>query len=580
MNFSACAIIPIYNHGETIAAVVGAVQAQGLKCFVIDDGSDETTQASLRQLIQIYPNLTLLRLPENQGKGVAVTTGFKAAYAAGFTHGLQIDADGQHAFDDVDELVTLGKQYPNELISGLPIYDDSIPKARLYGRYVTHFWVWIETLSFQIKDSMCGFRLYPLAACCELMDKTHIGTHMDFDTEMMVKLYWQGVSVKFLPTKVIYPQDGISHFRALQDNIAISKMHVRLFWGMLWRSPMLLWRKCFSKQSSLVQKKQIKNQHWSKQQERGHHLGLAFTLKAYKLLGPSVFRIMLYPIIGYFFITGRAARRYSQQFLNRVYQFDNQSLTKKPGLMDSFSHFMSFGRAGVDKLSSWMGDVKPETVCFDKRQVFDGLVAEKKGAVFIGSHLGNLELGRALSKYESNLVINAIVFSDNAQKFSDQLKQTNPEYDVNLIQISTLGPDMAMRLKSKVEQGEILVIVGDRTSTSVAGRVSYASFLGEVAPFPQGPFIIASLMECSVYLMFCMQDGDNYKLYFESFADQGIRLPRKQREQVLQQVIERYALRLQYYALKYPFQWFNFFDFWNSDNVKRTSDARSLSSSE
>ncbi len=580
MNFSACAIIPIYNHGETIAAVVAAVQDQGLKCFVIDDGSDQATQEKLQQLVQLYPQVTLSRLPENQGKGVAVTTGFKIAFESGFSHGLQIDADGQHAFSDIEKLVRLGKQSPESLISGLPIYDESIPKARLYGRYITHFWVWIETLSFQIKDSMCGFRLYPLAACCELMEKTHIGTHMDFDTEMMVKLYWQGVAVEFLPTKVIYPADGISHFRALQDNIAISKMHTRLLFGMLWRSPRLLWRKLFAKQRLAIQQKQSENEHWSKQQERGNHLGLTFTLKAYRLFGPSVFRFFLYPVIGYFFLTGSRARRYSQQFLNRIYQFDNQALEKKPGLFDSFSHFMSFGRAGIDKLSSWMGDIRPETVSFDQRQVFDELVASQKGAVFIGSHLGNLELGRALSKYESDLVINAIVFSDNAQQFSEQLKRTNPEYDVNLIQISSLGPEMAMRLKDKVDRGEILVIVGDRTSTSVEGRVCYANFLGQLAPFPQGPFIIASLMECPVYLMFCMQDGRKHKLYFESFAEEGICLPRRQRQQVLQQVIERYALRLQHYALKYPFQWFNFFDFWNSDNVQRHADVHPLSSKE
>ncbi len=583
MNYSPCAIIPIYNHGKTIEAVVDAMHLQDLKCFIIDDGSDASTQESLQQLIKKYPDVTLLRLPTNSGKGVAVTLAFEKAFEAGYSHGLQIDADGQHSCDDVDKLLNLSTSKPMSLISGSPIYDDSIPKARLYGRYITHFWVWIETLSFKIKDSMCGFRVYPLEACCNLMKKTHIGSHMDFDTEIIVKLFWQGVSVEFIPTRVIYPQDGISNFRALKDNIAITKMHSRLFLGMLLRLPRLLGRKFSSNHSleitnKLTTEKKL-DTHWSSQQERGNHFGLSLILAAYRLFGRRSFIIMLYPIIGYFFLTGKTARGYSQQFLRRVYIRDKQSFAKAPNWLDSFRHFMSFGRAGIDKLSSWMGDIAPESIKFVDRQEFDKLVQSKKGAVFIGSHLGNLELGRALSKYESNLVINAIVFSNNAQKFSAQLKRANPEYDVNLIQISNLGPDMAMRLKEKVDKGEVLVIVGDRTSTSVAGRVNYVPFLGDLAPFPQGPFIIASLMDCPVYLMFCLQDGNQHKIYFEKFSSKGISLPRKQRQKILQQIIERYALRLEHYALRFPFQWFNFFDFWNSDKVQR-EQKHSLSSNE
>lgn len=581
MNFSACAVIPIYNHGSTIEMVVSAVQERGLKCFIIDDGSDQITRELLQKIIGSNPKITLVTFPENKGKGIAVTTGFKEAHAAGFSHALQIDADGQHDFDDIDRLVALGKQYPLDLISGHPSYDSSIPKARLYGRYITHFWVWIETLSFKIKDSMCGFRLYPLAASCQLKEESYIGARMDFDTEIMVKLFWRGVNVRYLVTKVIYPVGGVSHFRALADNVAITKMHTRLFFGMLWRLPTLLRRKQFGEQLSQENENSpAKKVHWSSQKERGHSWGLTFILKSYSLLGRRFFLIMLYPIIGYFFLTGKDAKRSSYDFLTRVYKQDKKALARPPKLIDSFWHFMSFGRAAVDKLSSWMGDIKSGIVAFERRDDFDELVASKKGAVFIGSHLGNLELGRALSKFESDLVINAIVFSDHAEKFSRQLKRANPEYDFNLIQISSFGPDMAMRLKEKIDRGEILVIVGDRTSTSVAGRVCYAPFLGEPAPFPQGPFIIASLMECPVYLMFCMQQCEQYIIHFEKFAKDGIDLPRKERQQQLQQVIERYAKRLQYYALKYPFQWFNFFDFWNSDDTLRNNATESLSSNE
>ena len=182
----------------------------------------------------------------NQGKGGAVMTGLKTAYQQGFSHVLQVDADGQHDIDHCQSLLQVAQKHPKQLISGQPIFDDSIPFSRRFSRHITHFWVWIETLSFSVKDSMCGFRVYPLAPCIELMNKQTLGKRMDFDIEIMVRLYWQGTTSRFLPTKVIYPEDGISHFQPLNDNLLISWMHTRLVFGMLLRSPKLLWQKLFS----------------------------------------------------------------------------------------------------------------------------------------------------------------------------------------------------------------------------------------------------------------------------------------------------------------------------------------------
>ena len=123
------------------------------------------------------------------------------------------------------------------------MYDASVPKGRLYGRYITHVWVWINTLSFEIRDSMCGFRVDPLKVTVAVLDGANIGRRMDFDIEVLVRLVWRGLRLVNLPTRVTYPLDGISHFKALRDNVLISRMHARLFFGMLVRSPLLLLRK-------------------------------------------------------------------------------------------------------------------------------------------------------------------------------------------------------------------------------------------------------------------------------------------------------------------------------------------------
>jgi glycosyltransferase involved in cell wall biosynthesis len=239
-----CIVIPFYNHGGAIGAVVASLRSLALPCFIVDDGSDAQDQASLDRVIEREASwVTLQRLPTNQGKGAAVIAGCETARAAGFSHAIQIDADGQHQPADVPRLLEVSRRQPEALVSGQAVYDDSVPRARLYGRYLTHVWVWINTLSFEIKDSMCGLRVYPLEATCAVWQGQYVGRRMDFDTEIMVRLCWRGVPIVNIPTRVTYPTDGVSHFRMLKDNAFISFMHARLFCGMLWRSPMILGRK-------------------------------------------------------------------------------------------------------------------------------------------------------------------------------------------------------------------------------------------------------------------------------------------------------------------------------------------------
>lgn len=240
-TFHPCALIPIYNHKDTITATVQALRAHGLPVMIVDDGSDEATRAVLDGLVS--PGVQLIHLSRNSGKGRAITAGIIAARDVGFTHALQIDADGQHDVADVPRFLAEGRAHPDALICGQPIYDESVPRARLYGRYVTHVCVWLETLSFMLRDSMCGYRLYPLEATCAEIDRAPLPARMDFDTETAVRLIWHGVLVRNLPTRVIYPENGLSHFHMLHDNLRISAMHTRLLLGMLPRAPMLLWRK-------------------------------------------------------------------------------------------------------------------------------------------------------------------------------------------------------------------------------------------------------------------------------------------------------------------------------------------------
>lgn len=235
-----CFVIPHFNHHVAFAKFLPLLSTLGLPCVVVDDGSQADSIAAVEKLISDYDNVYLLKHAFNRGKGAAVFTGAYYARTLGFTHIIQIDADGQHDINDVAGFIEYSQSKPDAIVSGKPYFDESAPKLRVYGRRVTDLWVALESLSFQIKDGLCGFRIYPLNQVEKMLDRYHIGVRMDFDTEMMVKAVWADVPLHFMPTKVIYPEAGVSHFHYWRDNFLLISLHVRLILGMLVRSPMLL----------------------------------------------------------------------------------------------------------------------------------------------------------------------------------------------------------------------------------------------------------------------------------------------------------------------------------------------------
>jgi glycosyltransferase involved in cell wall biosynthesis len=234
-RFSVVVVIPVYNHPRTIRAMVADVQSHGLPLVLVDDGSGAVCAAVLRDLAEAHTGITLVRLDTNQGKGGAMVAGLRKAFALGYSHALQIDADGQHDTADIPRFVATASQYPHAVVTGCPVYDASVPRLRLYARYLTHVAVWVNCLSLAIRDSMCGFRVYPLDSVMAVCDSARLGRRMDFDPEVLVRLHWQGVAMVNLQTRVIYPLNGVSHYQFWRDTSLLARMHLRLFGGLLLR---------------------------------------------------------------------------------------------------------------------------------------------------------------------------------------------------------------------------------------------------------------------------------------------------------------------------------------------------------
>ena len=543
-----CLLIPIYNHGKTIDDLLTKLSQFNLACVLVDDGSNAQTKGLIDKAKKKHPwVIELVTLINNSGKGGAIIAGMQKAQSLGYTHVIQIDADGQHDVNDISRFLFLHKQHPNAFISGTPKYDASAPKSRKYGRKITNFWVSIETLSLKPKDAMCGYRIYPISETLNITQKYNIGKRMDFDIEIMVRLIWQGIEIITLPTKVIYPKDGVSNFKMIKDNLLISWMHTRLVFGMIPRVPKIIIQK-FKKN-----KPKAEEPHWSKMAESGTMFGLKFMLLVYKILGKRLAYLMLYPLISYYYLTRFRARRASKQYLAKI---DNNKYKS------NFKHLMTFAQSMIDKLDVWNGKISIEHINFPNRELLLKQAKQKSGGVILTAHLGNIEIARALSQKYPNIKFNALVFNSHAVNFNSLLKKLNPNFSLDLIGTQSLNASKAIELKDKVEAGEFVVIAADRTSTSKAQRYISAKFLDQDASFPEGPFILSGILKCPVYFMLCLKENKSqYHMVFDKVADQ-YNISRSNRQKNLEKYAQQYADILSGYCVQYPLQWFNFFNFW------------------
>lgn len=239
-------LIPSYNTGATLVPTVRAARAQWQPVWVVIDGSTDGSAQALLDWVGGDPGVKVLQLPYNQGKGAAVLHGLRAARDAGFTHALTMDADGQHPADLIPGFMQRSIERPETMVLGRPVFDASAPLLRVRGRRVSNWWTDLETLGAGIADSLYGFRVYPVAALIEVMERQPWMRRFDFDTEAVVRLAWRGVKplnvdapVKYLTAK----EGGVSHFRYGRDNVLLTWMHLRLMLEFALRLPLLAWRR-------------------------------------------------------------------------------------------------------------------------------------------------------------------------------------------------------------------------------------------------------------------------------------------------------------------------------------------------
>lgn len=301
-------------------------------------------------------------------------------------------------------------------------------------------------------------------------------------------------------------------------------------------------------------------QHWADMGENTFTLGILILFWIHRLLGRWPFLLCLYPIVCCYWLAQPRVRQASGQYLQRL-ESATGALGHQPGRLDTLRHLLLFAETLLDKLLAVSGRYQFKHIRVEGRELLLADATAGQGGIIVTAHIGCLELCRALAEQRRQVRLNVLVHTRHAVRFNRLLKRLNPDNDVQLIEVTDIGPETALMLDARVRAGEFIVIAGDRVPVS-AGRTVQADFLGHAAHFPIGPYTLASLLKCPLYLLGCLHEANHYAIYFRRLSDQVL-LPRGQREAALARYAARYADALTDLLRRSPYDWFNFFSFWN-----------------
>ncbi len=314
------------------------------------------------------------------------------------------------------------------------------------------------------------------------------------------------------------------------------------------------------------------SRHWAQIDEVSFVAGMRLLFWLGRVLGRWPFRVVLYPVLLWYVCAKPWARQASKDYLRRIAELDGRH-GSSVGVMGVMRHFASFGESILDKLLLWCGLFDARAVEIHGVEEIARQIAVKRGGLIICCHLGNLELCRVMAKRQPGLKLTVLLHTKHATRFNRLLAQVNPESQLNIMQVTELTPITAALLQGKIDQGEFVAIAGDRIPVALEPRVARARFLGALAPFPVGPYVMANLFQCPVHLLFSLRRRGGWRIDIELFRE-SIRLPRKERAATLDALAGAYAARLQAYCLQEPLQWFNFYDFWQVIPSSEDHEAR------
>lgn len=541
-RFRPCILIPTYDNPVTIRAVAEEARIYLEDVLVVDDGSG----AEGRKACEALSKEELARVKHravNGGKGAAVKTGLAWAKELGYTHVVQVDADGQHDLTKIPDLLEIGREHPEALVLGCPEFDESAPTVRRVARKFTQWWIDREVGPGVIVDAMVGFRLYPVESTLAARAG---GNRMDFDVEIPVRMAWRGTPIVNLPVPVRYlgaEEGGVSHFQPLQDNLRFSWLHARLTtWAML---------RAVGKRLFPTPKGE-RGKDWLSVPERGSVAGIFAVAWLATAFGRAPVRALV-ALVALFYARDAKVQAASRSWWRAVEG-------EEPDFWKIYGHVRRFANVTLDRLFLLAGRHRGLTFHSKGNEHLEGLAAEQKGAILLGAHLGSFEAMRLRAR-ERRLDLNIVGNFENARMVNAVLARSGGNVNARVIQAVPGDVQFVFDIQDRVGRGELVAILGDRVAGEQAAIE--VDFFGRPARFPTGPFVLASMLKCPIYLTFGLyREPNRYELSCEPFAER-VDLPRKRRAEALRTYVQDYALALERKARSAPDNWFNFFDFWS-----------------
>jgi len=302
------------------------------------------------------------------------------------------------------------------------------------------------------------------------------------------------------------------------------------------------------------------SKHWAQMGESTFAGGIWLLYWVYRLSGRRVFRLCLAPVVLLYWLTRPTLRAASIQYLSRLHAA-HAVFDRPPGWPQGLRHVTLFAETLLDKLLAMAGRFPLDRVTRHGHENIIQAARSGQGGIIVTAHVGCLELCRTMADSQADMKLNVLVHTRHAQTFNAVLQRLNPNAAVTLIEVSEIGPPTAMLLAEKVSAGEFVAIAGDRVPVTRSKTVS-VNFLGYPAPFPVGAYVLASLLKCPLYLMGCIHEAQGYSVYFEMLAER-VELPRGHREAALQAQAQGFADALTRLLCRSPYDWFNFFPFWD-----------------
>ena len=290
---------------------------------------------------------------------------------------------------------------------------------------------------------------------------------------------------------------------------------------------------------------------WLQQAERSSVWALralvAFTL----LLGRRAGHLILHPIALYFMLSGSRARRASRRYLGRV-------LGRAASWREGYTHFHTFAVVSLDRIFLMRERFDRFDVRVHGEEVLLAARACGEGRLMLGGHLGSFEAPRVLGRLQP-VFVNLVMYEENARKIASVCKALDPELLNRIIALGNV--DSMLRVADRLERGEWVGVLADRTVDDGARHA--VSFLGAPASFALAPFRMAAMLKAEVVFMVALYRGGNrYDLHFEKLID-AEEFNRRDRAEAVREWTERYAARLEHFCRMAPYNWFNFYDFWD-----------------